>query len=151
MEGWTQSLAAVTASGNLEQLYPSWAPAGVDPASATTGQQLRGPVEGKVWSLQLQTDGTNAGIIELWDVNGADAGANVSSTNVITNAQLVALQALGKAKLMYSQNFIASPETPITMGVKAFQHGLAARFVGLAGTLGVNLTVSGGFRLTDKI
>ena len=46
---------------------------------------------GAVVSLQVETDGTNGGIIQLWDINGLDIGANVSFLDVITNAQLVGL------------------------------------------------------------
>ncbi len=152
MESWAGiSLSFVAANGNLKQLYPTWCPVGVVPSAATNGQQLRGPVEGAIVSLQVETDGTNGGIIQLWDLNGADVGADVSSLDVVTDAQLIALQALGRAKLMYEQNFTASGITPPTTGPRSFQHGLAARFVGSAGACSLNLSVRGGFRLTTKV
>lgn len=152
MERWVCPVSATTAStGNWTQLYPSWAPAGVDPAAATNGQQIRKPVEGVLFSLQLQTDGTNAGVIELYDASGADAGADVSSATTVTQAQLTALIARGLAKQIYSQNFIASPETPINLGYAAFQRGLLARFAGSAGSVNLNLSVEGGFYLTTKV
>jgi len=152
MEAWSGlSLSAVAATGDLKQLYPSWAPNGVSRASATNGQLIKGPVEGILYSVQIATDGANAGTIEIWDVNGDDIGANVSSLTAITDAQLVLLQTAGKAKLMYSQNFISSPTVPPTTGFRTFQHGIAARFVGGAGTCSLNLVVVGGFRLTEKV
>lgn len=151
MEGWVVGLSAVTSTGNLTQLYPAFASAGVAPGAAVLGDQIRQPTEGTVFSLQVQTDGTNGGIIELWDINGADAGADVSSGTTITNTQKNTLVTAGKAKLIYSQNFLATPETPIYMGYKGFQKGLAARFVGGAGTCTVNVVVKGGVRKITKL
>lgn len=152
MEAWSGiTLEDVLSNGNLKQLYPTWAPTGVDPAVATNGQQIRGPIEGTLYSLQIETDGTNGGVIEIWDVNGADAGADVSSLDVITDTQLDALAARGLAKLIYSQNFAASGLTPPSAGPRSFQRGLAGRFVGSAGTCKLNLVVNGGFRLTTKV
>lgn len=152
MEGWVVPLTAVTtATGDLTQVYPSFCPAGVNPAVAVLGDQIRQPLGGKLYSTQIQTDGTNGGIIELWDVNGEDIGANVSSATTITNAQLVALQALGKAKLIYSQNFQASPITPFNAGYKGFAHGIAARFIASAGVCNLDLSVGGGFFFRTKL
>ncbi len=104
-------------------------------------------------SLQIETDGTNGGIIEIWDVNADDLGVDVSSslTPTFTNANLVSLQALNRAKLIYTQNFAATGITPPTTGYRTFQHGLAGRFVGAAGACTLNLVVAGGFRLTTKV
>lgn len=150
LDSWTVPLTAVSATGDLVQLYPTWAPTGVNPAVATAGQEIRKPTEGFLRAAQVKTDNTNAGYIELWDVNGADVGANVSSLAVITNAQLTALIALGKAKKIWDQNFTATSgaTTPSAFG-KQFLHGLAARFVnaGPTGTCTLNLDVEGGFRL----
>lgn len=153
MEGWVCPVAATAAdgSGDLTQLYPAWAAAGVNPAVATLGQQIRQPIEGQVFSLQIQTDGTNGGVFELWDINGFDAGVDVSSGTTITNAQKNTLVSARKAKLIYSQNFIASPETPINMGYKGFQKGLAARFRSSGGTMTANLVVDGGYRYIDSL
>lgn len=150
MEGWVVTLTGVAADGNVTQLYPAWAAAGANPAVATLGQQIRQPIEGQVISLQIRTDGTNGGVIELYDINGTQAGANVSSAAVITDTQLDAAIAAGNAKLIYTQNFIASPETPINMGWKGFQKGLAARYVG-SGFCDLNLVINGGYRYIDKL
>jgi hypothetical protein len=152
MEAWSGiSLGFVAAAGNVTQLYPTWCAAGVDPAAATNGQQIRQPTAGVLYSLQVETDGTNGGIIEIWDVSGADAGADVSSATTITDAQLDALAARGLAKLIYSQNFAASGLTPPTAGPRTIMRGLAARFVGSAGVCKLNLVVNGGFRFTTKV
>lgn len=152
MEGWSGiSLTAVTSTGNLTQVYPTWAPTGTAKASATNGQQIKGPCEGILYQVQVKTDGTNGGTIELWDANGDDAGADVSSATTVTNAQLTTLQSMGLAKLIYSQNFQAAPTTPFGIGSRAFQRGLLARFVAASGTCELNLSVQGGFRLTTKV
>lgn len=152
MEGWAGIVVEDSVfNGNLKQLYPTWAPAGINPAAATNGQQIRQPIEGILYSMQVQTDLTNAGVIEIWDLNGADGGADVSSADVITNAELIVAQAKGLAKLIYSQNFVATGVTPPTTGPRAFQRGLAARFVSSAGQVSLNMVVTGGFRLTTKV
>lgn len=152
MEAWAGITVADSAfDGDLTQLYPTWATVGVNPATATNGQQIRQPIEGIMYSLQVQTDLTNAGVIEIWDVNGADGGADVSSAAAITNAQLLVAISKGLAKLIYSQNFLATGITPPTTGPRAFQRGLAARFVGAAGDVKLNMAVTGGFRLTTKV
>jgi len=151
MIGWSGiTLPTGLSNGNLKQLYPTWCPTGVAKASATNGQQIRGPVEGILYSLQVKTDGVEGGTIEIWDIDGSEAGADVSSADTITNAQLVALQAAGAAKLIYSQNFVASPTTPFGTSHRTFQKGLAARYVG-DGTCELNVVVQGGYRLTTKV
>jgi hypothetical protein len=150
MEGWVVELTGVGATGDVTQLYPAWAAAGAVPGSATLGDQIRQPIEGQITNLQIRTDGTNGGIIELYDINGADAGADVSSLTAITDAQLDAAIAAGTAKLIYTQNFISSPETPINMGWKGFSKGLAARNVG-SGLCYLNMVVNGGYRYITKL
>ncbi len=151
-DSWVIDLTAVAATGNLQQLYPVWAPVGTAIAVAVPGNQIRKPTEGYVGGMQIKTDNSNAGYIEVWDLNGADAGADVSSLAVVTNAQLVILQALGKAKLIWNQNFTATSgaSTPASFG-KKFVHGLAARFVnaGPTGACTINIDVDGGFRLNE--
>ncbi len=152
MEAWSGvSLSFVASNGDLNQLYPTWCPAGINPATATNGQQIRGVVEGIMYSVQVETDNTNAGVIQLWDVNGADAGADVSSAVAITDAQLQTLITAGLAKLIYEQNITATGVTPPTSGFRTFQRGLAGRFVAGAGACKLNLVVQGGFRLTTKV
>jgi hypothetical protein len=142
--GITVGFAA--ADGNLKQLFPTTAPTGTAKATATPGQWVRQPCEGELMGLQVQTDGTNGGIVEIWDVNGEDGGADVSAA-VITDAELQTAITNGKAKLLYSQNVVGSGVTPPNPGYFRFVRGLAARFVGAAGEVKLNLNVNGGFRL----
>lgn len=147
MDRWTVDLTMVTATGNVTQLYPDYAAAGTNPATATVAQQVRMPTEGQLIALQVASDGTNAGILELYDINGHDLGIDVSSTNVITDAQLDAAIAAGKAKRILVQNFAGSGLTPwAPVGPASFMKGLAARAVSNAGTCTLNLVVHGGYR-----
>lgn len=152
MEGWAGiPITFGTSTGDLKQIYPTWAPVGVNPATATSGDSIREPTSGILYSLQIQTDGTNGGIIEIWDVDGEDGGADVSSGTTITNAQLLAAQSRGLAKLIYSQNFVASTgATPPGASFRGFMRGIAARFVAAAGSVNLNVTVAGGYRLVTK-
>lgn len=152
MEKWvTQTLTIGAADGNVTQLYPTYAAVGINPATATTGQQMREPTHGQLISLQIKTDGTNAGTLELYDISGTLLGIDVSSTDVITDAQLDAAITAGNARLIFDQNFIGAGTTPLTpVGPAGFSKGLAARAVGSTGTCRLNLTVQGGFRYTTK-
>lgn len=154
MEGWVQALTGVAADGDCEQIYPSWAAVGADPATVTNGQWLRCPCEGILYNLQIMTDGSAAGALELYDFNGADAGANVSSLVAITDTQLDAAITAGNARLIYNQNFAATPTTPINISPRSFQKGLVGRFVqsgGSGGVITLSLVVQGGFRRTQKV
>lgn len=152
MQPWSGlSLGFVGAAGDLVQLFPAICPTGVDPATATAGQLIREPCEGKLYSIQIQTDGANGGVVEIWDVNGFDAGINVSSAAVITDAQLDALAARGLAQLVYQQNVLADGSTPTAAGARYFSKGLAARFVAGAGACKLNLVCEGGYRLRQKV
>ncbi len=151
MEGWVTTLSHVTSTGDVTQIYPSWAPAGVAYASATNGQLMRYPCEGTLFNIQIETDGTNAGVLQLYDISGAQQGADVSSAAVITNTQLAAAITAGTAKLIYEQNFASTPTTPINVSPRGFMKGLAGRFVASGGEIKLNLVVKGGFRLTVKV
>lgn len=139
------SLSAVTSTGNLTQLYPTWVSAGL--TTTTAGSLRRHPCEGQLYSIQVKPDGTNGGIIEIWDLNGDDVGANVNTATTITNAELVTAQGLNLARLIYSQNFSGTVGAATTgTGFRPFQRGLAARFVAGAGSCELNLAVDGGQR-----
>lgn len=143
-EGWVSaSLGFVAANGNVTQLYPPWCSTGVDPATATNAQMVRTPSSGELISCQVETDGSNAGVIELYDINGIELGIDVSSGTTITDAQLDAAIAAGHAKLIYSQNVVATGITPPSCGYRKILHGLAARFVGAAGACRLNIVSSG--------
>lgn len=146
LETWVITLEDVTSTGNVTQLYPSWVSAGAVPPGSPSAQ-IRMPTPCFVRSAQIKTDGANGGYIELWDVNGLDAGADVSSLNVITDTQLDALATAGLAKLLWDQNFTATSgaSTPTMIGKQAMR-GLAARFVGAAGQITLNIEVEGGYR-----
>ncbi len=154
-DSWINTLTAVAAStGAIVQLYPVWCPSGVNPfAPNSAGAQIRRPVEGELLNVQIQSDGTNGGVIEIWDVNGLDGGIDVSSATALTAAQVASLITRGLARLIYSQNFAgASGATNPTIVGKIFARGLAARYsnLGPTGTCVLNLTVKGGFELTDS-
>jgi hypothetical protein len=147
LDRWVIQTSLVAATGVVQQLYPDYATTGVDPSTATPAQQVRMPTEGQLISLQVASDGTNAGILELYDINGHDLGINVSSANVITDTQLDTALAAGKAKLILEQNFAGSGLTPWSpVGPASFMKGLAARAVGVTGTCKINMVVHGGYR-----
>lgn len=147
MDRWVVTTSMVAASGDVQQLYPNYAAVGADPATATPADQVRRPCEGQLISLQVASDGTNAGILELYDINGSDLGINVSSATTITDTQLDAAIAAGKAKLILEQNFAGSGLTPWSpVGPASFMKGLAARAVGATGSCKLNLVVHGGYR-----
>lgn len=147
MDRWVCSLTIGSASADATQLYPDWAVAGTNPATATVAQQVRQPCEGQLISVDLQSDGTNGGILELYDISGHALGVNVSSATAITDAVLDAAIAAGKAKRIMYKNFEGSGDTPwAAAGPAGFTKGLAARAVGVTGTCTLNLVVHGGFR-----
>ena len=148
MMGWADiTLAAVTDNtGDLTQLYPTVCTVGT--GATTMGTQVRVPREGTLASLQVEPDGINGGEIEIWDINGADAGADVNTAAAITNAQLLALQALGQAKILYSQKFAGGSGARLAVSFGTpFVHGLAGRYInaGAVGTCALNIVADGGF------
>ncbi len=150
MEGWVCALTNTNAAGDVTQLYPAWAAAGAALSTTTVGAQLRKPCEGTLFALQVLADGANAGILELYDINGADLGIDVSSLAAITDAQLDTAIAAGNAKLIFSLPYAGSGLTPwAPIGPRSFMKGLAARVVG-SGTCSLNMTVRGGFRYTTR-
>ncbi len=156
-DGWVVPLTGVASTGNVTQLYPTWVTAGVDPAAATNAQLIRKPSEGALHSIQIEPDGSNGGTIQIWDIDGSEFGINVSSATTITNTQLTAAIAAGKAKLIWEQQFTGTVGSgPVNASgiFRAFMKGLAARFVSsadpVAGTCNLNLVVSGGFRKVES-
>lgn len=149
-DAWVITLDAVASNGDVTQLYPAWATAGADRAGPpATGAWVRCPTQGALHSLSVQSDGANAGTIQIYDIDGNDIGANVSSLAVITNAQLGTLITANKAKLLYQQSVPASAGSNIVNPpglYKAFMRGLAARFynAGPTGSCTLSLVVTGG-------
>lgn len=140
------ALTGVTSTGNLRQIYPAYAPVGIAKATATPAQMVREPMEGELIGAQFATDGTNGGTIELWDVAGDDGGADVSTTDVITNAQLVVAQNKGLARLIYSQNLVGTGVTPPFPSYFRLMRGLAARWVS-SGNASISGSMTGLYRL----
>ncbi len=155
-EAWVVPLTVADATtGVVTQLYPAWVPAGVAKAGSTNGQQIRCTYQGALHSIQVEPNGTDGGKIEIYDIDGADFGADVSSGTAITAAQLAVAIAANKAKLIYEQTFSGTVGSgPINAAgiFRAFMHGLAARFSNddVAGTCKLNLVVEGGYRYTDS-
>lgn len=150
-QAWVVTITGTEADGNLTQLYPENCTAESNPATANgaNGDKIRFPSSGNIISLSIKSDGTNAGRVELFDINGLDAGADVSSSNQITNEQYIAEKAQGVASLIYNQSFAASPGSVIPGDVrKDFLRGLAGRYVG-TGTVTLNITVIGGYGKYD--
>jgi hypothetical protein len=150
MEPWTIALAGVAADGNVTQLYPALCTAGTDPASATHGQLIRRTNAGTLYKLQIKTDGTNAGTLELYDISGIELGIDTSSATTITDAQLDTAISAGNARLIYSQNYVATGVTPGDLGPISFLKGLAARNVA-SGTITLNMSVKGGYEKVEKL
>lgn len=143
MTPWIVPLTAVASAGNLTQCYVDTNTPGS--GATTSGTEVRKPTEGVLFRAEVATDGTNGGVIEVWDLNGADGGADVNTATVITDAQRAAAVTLGKARLIWTQNFTGSSgaRMAITRAVP-FMHGLAARYINGAGTCTLNLLVDGG-------
>lgn len=155
-EGWVCPITAVVATGDLTQLYPAWVSAGVAKSSSTNGQLLRRPLQGALHSIQVEADGVNGGLIQIYDIDGGQWGADVSSATAITNTQLTAALAAGGAKLIFEQQFAGTVGSgPVNApGVfRGFMKGLAARMVmddptGAACKL--DLVVQGGYEKVES-
>lgn len=153
--GWVCPLTCVATTGVVTQLYPAWVSAGVAYQTSTNGQLLRRPLQGAMHSVQIEPDGLNGGTIEIYDVDGGEIGADVSSLTAITNAQLVAAIASGKARLIWEQQFVGTVGSgPVTAAgiYRDFMKGIAARFSSdsPAGTCKLNLVISGGFEKVES-
>lgn len=159
MEGadsWVIATTAVVAAGDLQQLYPVWASAGVAFAGSTNGQLIRRTSEGALHSIQIKTDGVNGGTLELYDIDGQEWGADVSSGTAITNAQLLVALAAGRAKLIYNISFAGTvgslpASAPAIVG-RGFLKGIACRFsnAGPTGVITLNMVVSSGHRKVES-
>lgn len=138
------ALAGVAANGNLTQIYPDSCTPGTGVVSM--GNLVRKPVYGTIHGIQVFTDGVNGGVIEIWDLDGNDGAADVNTGVTITNAQLLAAIALGKARLMWTQRYIGGGTATFPSEIPVpFQHGIAARNVAAAGSCQINVTMAGGY------
>ncbi len=159
-EGWVCPVTAVAATGDVTQLYPAWVSAGVAKAASTNGQLLRRPLQGALHSIQIQPNGSDGGTIEIYDIDGGQIGADVSSLTAITNTQLAAAITAGNAKLIFQQTFAGTVGSGVVNApgiFRAFMKGLAARFSNAAGGGGspqglctLNLVVSGGYEKVES-
>lgn len=154
-DSWVCPLTAVAATGDVTQLYPAWVSAGVAKSSSTNGQLLRRPLQGALYSIQIEPNGTDGGTIQIYDIDGGDNGADVSSATAITNAQLSAAITAGRAKLIWEQQFAGTVGSgPVNAsGIdRDFMHGLAARYTndGPTGTCKLNLVIGGGYWKTES-
>lgn len=140
-------------TGVLTQLYPTKCSAETaDSASspAASKSTIRKPTGGRVGNISIQTDGADAGTLEIWDISGWENGADVSSGTAITNAQKNTAVTNQRAQLLWSQNFAATPSAPAPwMLAFGFQFGLAARYIG-AGTCNITVTAEGGYYKTTR-
>lgn len=155
-EGWVCPITAVVATGDVTQLYPAWVSAGVAKASSSNGDLLRRPLQGALHSIQVEADGVDGAVIQIYDIDGGQFGADVSSATAITNTQLSAAITAGKAKLIFEQQFAGTTGSgPVNApGVfRAFMKGLAARMVmddPTAASCKLNLVVSGGYEKVES-
>jgi hypothetical protein len=148
VDAWVVSLPAAAANGDVQQCYPAGIGTNVAKSAATAGQWVRSPMQGALHAFSVQPDGAQAGVLELYDIDGNDAGANVSTATAITDTQLDALIASGTAKLIYKQTIPSSVGNQIVSppGIYiAFMRGLGARYVS-SGTCVVSFRITGGSR-----
>ena len=148
MNSQVVTLTAVTSTGNLTQIFPAGMTAG--PGTGAPGSMKRMTSSGCLFRAEVCPDGANGGVLELWDVDGSDGGANVDTGTTITNAQLNVSLALSprRARLIYTQSFSGAGAGDVRAQsiVPAGLHinwGLAARFIGAAGTCSLNVSMEG--------
>jgi hypothetical protein len=134
---WAKTVTAVaTTSGAFEQLYPAHVAAG-------TSTVKRRPMSGWLSNISVDADGTNAGLIEVYDGDGADGAADVNTVAAITATQVTAMVAANTARLIWKKNIISGsdqiemhPSEPVFIA-----KGLIIRFSngGATGTVIVNI------------
>ena len=153
MTPWTKRITSVAADGNLQQLYPDFCTAGA--GVGTQGEQVRRPTEGTISEMTLSGDGTNAVLVELYDIDGNSEGADVDTLTAITNAKLTAALAkspptaklIGKVQLAGTDivNFIRAGGTGVPV-----MKGLAIRVSPAGATLDVNINATGLFQKYER-
>jgi len=153
MTPWPLALATVAATGNITQCYPAFCTAGA--GAGTQGELVRRPTEGTINSLTVVGDGSNAGTLELWDASGVDAGADVDTLAVVTNAQMATLVAAGKAKLIASVLIAGTDQLTVFNAGSAgapCMKGLCARFsnAGPTGAATININATGLFQKYER-
>lgn len=145
----------VASNGIATQLFPYPTPAAASMAVTTTYPptpgNVRRPTHGRIISVKVTSDGSNAGYVELWDVAGLDRGAsnNVNSGgDTVTDAYLIANgRMIEKAQIQATAGADFTTEfTDIP-----FNNGLAIRFVASAGVVSVAPMIEGGFMLRPVV
>ncbi len=155
-DAWVVPLTGVAdATGSATQLYPAWVTAGVAPATANNNELIRKPMQGALHSLQVETDGSHGGKIQIYDISGIDLAVDVSSATAISATVLNAAVTAGTAKLIYENTFSGTAGSGAinAAGIyRSFMKGLAARFIYDTGpaTCTLNLVVSGGFQKVES-
>lgn len=145
------TVSAVASNGVATQLFPDTVSTGGSTAAAyppVGGGNVRRATEGYCEKFKIVPDGTNGGIVEVWDVAGLDRGAtnNVNDGTSLTDAYLTAngrlidkFRITGSAEQPYETNFAIHHHR--------FHNGLAVRFVGGAGSIDVIPFVENGFMI----
>ena len=152
---YSRDVAAVASSGVVTQLFPSTLIAaslgGTDLVLTTTyppagGGLVRRPTSGRTEKVSVTSDGVNGGIVEFWDVAGADRGAtnNVNNANTMTDAFVVANGRL-IFKMFITGTATHGSELSANIDNVEFAQGLAVRFISGAGTISVAPYIEGGF------
>lgn len=153
----SRNVSAVASNGVATQLYPTtggcntrtnFADTSTYPP-ATSGE-VRRPIHGRVGRIEVTGDGTNGGLVELWDVAGLDRGASnnvnndgATASNTLTDAYLTA-----NGTKIGVVNITANTVVPFTATFDdiPFNKGLAIRYVdGGGGYVIVSPYVEGGF------
>jgi hypothetical protein len=157
---YSRDIAAVAdTTGVLTQLFPT----GADKARMTstvaayppaTSGSVRRAIHGRIDRMQITGDGTNSGILELWDVGGTDRGAIQSGggSNVNNGDLLSAAYATANGKLIGKINVLATGAGAALVDSWAdvpFNNGLAVRFISSAGVVSVAPFVQGGFMIQE--
>lgn len=149
--GWVVPLTIVAATGDAKQLYPDYCTAGA--GAMTQGELVRKPLGGILKNAQIEPDDINGGIIQLYDMDAGLEGADVDTLDAVTNAQIVAALAAGRARLIWEQVFSgdSSARLAVAQGLP-FARGLVARAVSTApaGSCKIVLVVSGGCVKTER-
>lgn len=151
MQAWAPiSVSAVSsATGNLTALFPATCTVISSPGT-TPGSLRRRQTAGVLTRCEVFTSDAAGGTIEIWDVDGLWEGANnnVSTGTTLTNSYLTAKQALGEARMIWTQAFKgdSGSRAAIFTAHCPFSRGLAARYINSGGTsVTLSIVADGGF------
>jgi hypothetical protein len=138
MEAWAPiTLAKVNDdTGVLTALFPPNATA--EAGGTTAGSLRRKQTQGILYRLEVYPSDNAGGIIEIWDIDGLSEGLNnnVSTGTSMTNAYKNEKQALGQAKLIWTQSFSGDTGDNVALFKQQvpIMRGLAARYINPVGT-----------------